>query len=154
MAAENIGELYPTKIPGYIDDADIQAALRVYHYGSYDFDPNETDPLELPAESLAYHLYDIQVQVDALDARAYTSSQAQTNEPVAGDYTPEEIPNGSIWLDTDANFVNGQYGATAIYTTTAPTTNLVDGIIWIKKGSTPLELYVYNSYSLSWDQVI
>ena len=30
MAAESIGNLIPTKIPGYADAADIQAALRLY----------------------------------------------------------------------------------------------------------------------------
>ena len=40
MAAEYIDDtetgtgVYPTKIPGYEDAADIQAALRLYHYGS------------------------------------------------------------------------------------------------------------------------
>ena len=41
MAAESIGVLIPTKIPAFIDDADIQAALRLYHYGDYNFDINE-----------------------------------------------------------------------------------------------------------------
>ena len=47
MAVENIGSLVPTKIPALADDADIQDALRAYHYGSYDFDTAETDPTEL-----------------------------------------------------------------------------------------------------------
>lgn len=64
MAAENIGILIPTKIPGYVDTADIQAALRLYHYGSYDFDPNESDPTELINPSIAYTLYDLQDQID------------------------------------------------------------------------------------------
>ena len=34
MAAENIGTVYPTKIPGLEDPADIQAALKLYHYGT------------------------------------------------------------------------------------------------------------------------
>jgi hypothetical protein len=40
MAAEYIDDtengsgVYPTKIPGYEDAADIQEALRLYHYGS------------------------------------------------------------------------------------------------------------------------
>jgi hypothetical protein len=32
---ESIGTLVPTKIPGLSDPADIQAALRLYHYGDY-----------------------------------------------------------------------------------------------------------------------
>ena len=38
MAVENIGNLVPTKIPALIDDANIQDALKAYHYGSYTFD--------------------------------------------------------------------------------------------------------------------
>jgi uncharacterized protein YaiE (UPF0345 family) len=66
MAAESIGSLVPTKIPGLSDQADIQAALRVYHYGSYTFDTAETDPTELINPSIAYTINDLQDQIDAL----------------------------------------------------------------------------------------
>jgi len=66
MAAESIGSLVPTKIPGLSDQADIQAALRVYHYGSYTFDTAETDPAELVNPSIAYTLNDLQDQIDAV----------------------------------------------------------------------------------------
>jgi hypothetical protein len=67
MAAENIGTLVQTKIPGYADAADIQAALRVYHYGSYTFDINEDDPAELVNPSIAYTINDLQEQIDNVD---------------------------------------------------------------------------------------
>lgn len=66
MAAESIGSLVPTKIPGLADQADIQAALRVYHYGSYTFDTAETDPAELINPSIAYTINDLQDQIDTL----------------------------------------------------------------------------------------
>jgi hypothetical protein len=66
MAAESIGSLVPTKIPGLSDQADIQAALRVYHYGSYTFDTAETDPAELVNPSIAYTLNDLQDQIDSV----------------------------------------------------------------------------------------
>jgi uncharacterized protein YaiE (UPF0345 family) len=66
MAAESIGTLVPTKIPGLSDQADIQAALRVYHYGSYTFDTAETDPTELVNPSIAYTLNDLQDQIDSV----------------------------------------------------------------------------------------
>ena len=66
MAAESIGSLVPTKIPGLSDQADIQAALRVYHYGSYTFDTAETDPAELINPSIAYTINDLQDQIDAI----------------------------------------------------------------------------------------
>jgi hypothetical protein len=67
MATETIGELVPTKIPGYADAADIQAAIRVYHYGTYDFDINETNPSNLVSPSIAYTINDLQNQITALD---------------------------------------------------------------------------------------
>ena len=67
MAAESIGQLVPTKIPGYSDAADIQAALRLYHYGSYSYDPNETNTSNLISPSIAYTINDLQSQIDSLD---------------------------------------------------------------------------------------
>lgn len=64
MATEPIGVLVPTAIPGYADAADIQAALRAYHYGSYSFDPNETNPTNLINPSIAYTINDLQDQID------------------------------------------------------------------------------------------
>lgn len=66
MATEPIGVLVPTAIPGYADAADIQAALRAYHYGSYTFDPNESDPAELINPSIAYTINDLQDQIDEI----------------------------------------------------------------------------------------
>lgn len=64
MAAESIGNLVPTKIPGLSDQADIQAALRLYHYGSYTFDTAETDAAELVNPSVAHTLNSLQSQID------------------------------------------------------------------------------------------
>jgi hypothetical protein len=68
MSVEDIGELVPTKVPGYSDSADIQAALRAYHYGSYDFDINETDPANLINPSVAYTINNLQDQINEVDA--------------------------------------------------------------------------------------
>lgn len=70
MAVESIGALVPTKIPGYADAADIQAALRAYHYGSYTFDINESDPAELINPSIAYTINNLQEQIDNVDLSA------------------------------------------------------------------------------------
>ena len=67
MAVENIGNLVPTKIPALIDDANIQDALKAYHYGSYDFDTAETDATELLNPSIAYTINNLQTQITAID---------------------------------------------------------------------------------------
>ena len=53
MAVENIGNLVPTKIPALSDDANIQDALKAYHYGSYDFNTAETNTANLLNPSIA-----------------------------------------------------------------------------------------------------
>jgi hypothetical protein len=159
MAVENIGNLVPTKIPALIDDANIQDALKAYHYGSYDFDTAETDTAELLNPSIAYTINDLQEQIDdqvALELAARNISSAQNSAPVAANFTAfsATIPNGYIWVDKDAAAPVGYLSATSIYTATQPTTGLANGVIWIKKGSSPLEMYVYNSDTSSFNQVI
>ena len=159
MAVENIGSLVPTKIPALIDDANIQDALKAYHYGSYDFDTAETDPAELLNPSIAYTINDLQDQIDdqtALELAARNISSAQNSAPVAANFTAfsATIPNGYIWVDKDAAAPVGYISATSVYTATQPTTGLANGVIWIKKGSSPLEMYVYNGDTSAFNQVI
>lgn len=159
MAVENIGSLVPTKIPALVDDANIQDALKAYHYGSYDFDTAETDPAELLNPSIAYTINDLQSQIDdqiALELASRNISSAQNSAPVAANFTSfsETIPNGYIWVDKDASAPVGYISATSVYTATQPSTGLANGVIWIKKGSTPLEMYVYNSDTSSFNRVI
>jgi hypothetical protein len=67
MATTSIGVLYSTAIPGYADSADIQAALRAYHYGSYAYDPANTSTASLINPSIAYTLNDLQSQITNID---------------------------------------------------------------------------------------
>lgn len=150
MASEQIGNLYPTQIPGYDDAADIQAALRMYHYGSDSYDINNTssDPADLPAASVAGNFAALDDRVTTLED-TNNSGIVSNTEPVAN------LKDGFIWLDADAaNAGAGPYSATSVYQAFAPTTNLVNGLIWIKKGASPIEMYVYNGDSEDWDQVI
>ena len=67
MAAESIGVLYSTKIPGYSDNADIQAAFKLYHYGSTDYNTANANTASLVNPSIAYTLNDLQGQITGLD---------------------------------------------------------------------------------------
>ena len=159
MAVENIGNLVPTKIPALIDDANIQDALKAYHYGSYDFDTAETNTANLLNPSIAYTINNLQSQITtkaALEISARDSSRASTTAPTAAAFTAfsNTIPDGYVWLDTDSSAGVGYYSATSIYTTTAPSTNLANGLIWIKKGSSPLEMYVYNGDTSVFNRVV
>ena len=159
MAVENIGNLVPTKIPALIDDANIQDALKAYHYGSYDFNTAESNAANLLNPSIAYTITNLQTQITtkaALEVAARDISRATTTAPTAAAFTAfsNTIPDGYVWLDKDSSAGVGYYAATSVYTTTAPSTNLANGLIWIKKGSSPLEMYVYNGDTSTFNQVI
>jgi hypothetical protein len=74
MATESIGSLVPTAIPGYEDAADIQAALRAYHYGSYSYNPANTSPGSLINPSIAYTITDLQSQITAIGSGGISPS--------------------------------------------------------------------------------
>jgi hypothetical protein len=159
MAVENIGNLVPTKIPALVDDANIQDALKAYHYGSYDFDTAETNTANLLNPSIAYTITNLQTQINtkaALEVAARDSSRATTTAPTAAAFTAfsNTIPDGYVWLDKDSSAGVGYYAATSVYTATAPSTNLANGLIWIKKGSSPIEMYVYNGDTSVFDRVV
>jgi hypothetical protein len=136
MAVESIGSLYPTKIPGLADAADIQAALRAYHYGSYSYNTANTSPASLEAGSIAKFLYDIEQDIVALENRPSSGGEVDTSAPAAGDFTPAEIPDGFIWVDEDGSLGGAPIGATAVFTNSAPTTSLTTGTIWVDKDAT------------------
>ena len=159
MAVENIGNLVPTKIPALIDDANIQDALKAYHYGSYDFDTAESNAANLLNPSIAYTITNLQTQITtkaALEVAARDISRATTTAPTAAAFTAfsNTIPDGYVWLDKDSSAGVGYYAATSVYTTTAPSTNLANGLIWIKKGSSPIEMYVYNGDTSAFNRVV
>lgn len=140
MAAENIGALIPTKIPGYADAADIQAALRVYHYGSYSYDTANTSAASLVNPSIAYTLNDLQDQIDSIDTGGIQSSiftgKGQLISSSATD-TPLILSTGSnnqILVANSATATGLQWTSTL----TAPTLTspIVDGSGIIFEGAT------------------
>jgi hypothetical protein len=73
MASESIGALYPTQIPGYADNADIQEAFRLYHYGSSAYSTANANTANLVNPSIAYTLNNLQTQISALDPSGLTT---------------------------------------------------------------------------------
>ena len=147
MASENIGNLYPSKIPGYEDAADIQAALRLYHYGSTTYDINNANTSALLNPSLAYTLNDLQEQIiDNFNSPA-AAAEVQNTEP-------SSPVDGFLWVDTSTSVTGSPISATSVYQNTTPSSGLVDGLLWVKKGTSPLEMYVYDSNTTAFIQVI
>jgi hypothetical protein len=143
MATESIGTLIPTAIPGYTDSADIQAALRAYHYGSYSYDPANTSPGSLVTPSIAKTIYDIQTDITALENRPASGGEVDATQPAPGDFTPPEIPDGFIWVDEDGTVGGQPTSATSVFTNSAPTTSLTTGVIWVDKDATEITANPY-----------
>jgi hypothetical protein len=93
MADVSIGNIYSTKVPGYEDAADIQTALRTYHYGSSSYDETGSNTAALVNPSIAYHLKNIQDSIDALEELG-TGSIVSNTQPVV-------VQEGLLWLDID-----------------------------------------------------
>lgn len=137
MASEDIGSVYNTQVPGYDDPADIQAALKLYHYGTVDAPLTENDII---ADSVAGHLKAIDNRVDVLEVKR-TAGDVATSRPSG-------VPDGYIWVDKQ-NAANGApIYATAVVSTSTPTTNLTDGLIWVNPNNG--KVLVYLSSSASW----
>lgn len=144
MADVSIGNIYSTKVPGYEDAADIQTALRAYHYGSSTYDETNSNTAALVNPSIAYHLKNIQDSIDALEALGTGSVVSNTQ--------PTTVQEGLLWLDIDSTPGNTPVNPTAIYTAIEPSTP-TDGTLWCVKGSSPLLLKIYNSATSEWDTI-
>ncbi len=143
MATESIGALIPTAIPGYADAADIQAALRAYHYGSYAYSPANTSPGNLVTPSMAKTIYDIQQDIVDLENRPSSGGDVANTAPVPGDFTPSGIPNGYIWVDQDGTIGGQPISATSVFTNSVPTSDLSTGVIWVDKDPTEIAANPY-----------
>ena len=114
--AENIGgpsAPYNTQIPSIADDADIQTAFRLYHYGS-----NTSTPSTIPEESIAGHLTNLDnTKIDILptsipasaDLNSYvtTGFYTQTGSPTGANY-PTNLA-GLLTVVNDGAVVFQQY---------------------------------------------
>jgi hypothetical protein len=148
LAVEDIGGLYNTKQPGYDDTADIQAALKAFLYGSYTYDVTNTNPSQIPNPSLAYHLQQLKNRIQAQEDLGIGSDYL-TLAQIAAITSPVD---GYIAMASDSNggAVESLY-ASAFYSNSAPTTDLVDGVLWVDKDSAALDTYVYDSTLLPGD---
>jgi hypothetical protein len=153
MAIENIDGTvagngpFNVSIPGLTADADIQQALRVYHYGSTQ-PPENLDAV--PAKSVAGYLKSISSRVQLVESAGIGSSYSQAE--------PESPPNGFLWVDADSSSpifdeLLETVPSVARYQNSQPNTNLKDGMLWVDKDSTPLKMYVYDLASTTWKEI-
>jgi hypothetical protein len=143
MASENLGNLYGTKMPGYDDAADIQAALKIFLYGTTDSAVvDATDPSLLLDVSMAKHLRSLQVAIDEINARGAGSVYSATE--------PASPQDGYIWVNSSET--TPVYNGNIFYQDTQPTGSVLEGSLWVDKDSSPLIMYVFDAVA-GWREI-
>jgi hypothetical protein len=132
---------YNTIIPSLTDDANIQEALRMYHYGTPDGTIPDDSANPIRSESIASYLNNLQSDINNFGI----GSSYSITEPT----DPED---GFIWMDGSSS-ASVLLGTVAIYQNDAPVGVFVDGNIWVDKDSSPLTMYVYDADTQSWKAI-
>jgi hypothetical protein len=132
---------YNTIIPSLTDDANIQEALRMYHYGTPDGTIPDDSANPIRSESIASYLNNLQSDINDFGI----GSSYSITEPT----DPED---GSIWMDGSSS-ASVLLGTVAIYQNDTPVGVFVDGNIWVDKDSSPLTMYVYDADTQSWKAI-
>lgn len=132
MAAEDIGTIYPTKIPGLEDPADIQAALKLYHYGTTDAITTEGGII---SNSVVGHIKALDTRIDSIESTGIGSGLKNA--------MPTSVPDGYIWVDSTSSPASEIRYAVSQYTTAQPSSPSV-GTLWVDSDSSPLTMYVWS----------
>ena len=138
---------YNTSIPALSDNANIQRALKLYHYGS------ENPPADLTGvnnNSVAGYLKAASNRLDSVEALGTGSTYVNPR--------PSSVPNGYIWVDENSSAPTFNTDGTlplsvARYQTATPTGTIPDGALWVDKDSDPLTMYVYDSALGIWKKI-
>lgn len=153
MTTENINNKsgvsgpYPTLVPKLSTNANIQEALRIYHYGATV--PEGVN--DVSDNSVAGHFKAISGRVSTLEEVGIGSSYSLINE------LPEVVEDGFVWVDKNSSAPTFNTDGTlplsvARYQSTTPTGSIPEGALWVDKGSDPLTMYVYDSI-IGWRQI-
>jgi hypothetical protein len=147
-ATEQTNQLFNTQIPALSEDANIQEALRLYHYGVGTGLPITN--AQIQPNSVAGHLKTLRSDVGVLQSKGPGSTISAA--------LPANAENGFIWVDADSSatvFDTAPESAPSVarYQNEAPTTNLKDGALWVDKDSSPLKMYVYDLALSVWREI-
>lgn len=138
--SESIGVVLPTLVPGLTENANIQEALRLYHYGS------KTSPSNIASllpNSVAGHINSSNQRIQILENLGIGSSFAPTE--------PSNKTNGYFWVKSDSLAPIYHNFFVAYYQESEPLENLSNGLLWIKDSDKSIR--VYDEDDESWKTV-
>jgi microcystin-dependent protein len=162
--AEPIGKIYETAVPSLSDTANIQEALRVYHYGkpsgldvNTQYNPQNETLSILPEKSIAFYLNSFQSQINAVTLSIRPEFYAKKGNIVSADFdgarvlelspdigvtapngllltSDDSTPTGLKWQAPDITLTNVQTIANKIF---ANSTIATGGLKFLESGSLP-----------------
>jgi hypothetical protein len=124
--------VYNTQIPTFEEAADIQAAFKLYHYGSTTVPTQDSEIIE---QSVAGHIKALDTRVDYIEDLGLGADVSST--------MPTSVPNGYIWVDENSSAGNAPAIPGSTYSTTAPS-DPTAGSLWVDSDSSPLTMYVWS----------
>lgn len=104
--SDTIGALSPTEIASLSDNADIQEAFRLYHYGAPsgvsigEYDTTNTNTANLVIPSIAYTLYSLQQQITTISGTLGIQTSAYTAK---GGILTATAPSTVVMLPVGSN---------------------------------------------------
>ena len=141
VAGQTEDDLYNTQIPELSENANIQDALKYFHYGTL---TPPTSASEILSQSIAGHLKTLKGEIDQQAGRGIGSKFQ--------DSAPSVTEDGFIWVDSDSVApVFDTDSLSAVFSPIEPADNLNDGMLWVDSSASPLELYIYDGSS--WEPV-
>ena len=127
---EEIGKDYPTLMPALTDDANIQEAFTMYHYGLTSYTGVEV----IPEDSIEGHFEAVNDRVTLLEGRPVAGGIVSNTEPTQVGTPPQAVPEGYIWVDGDSISSFDSDWPSVIYSPTDPSASLTNqdfGTIWV-----------------------
>ena len=127
---EEIGKDYPTLMPALTDDANIQEAFVMYHYGLTSYTGIET----IPEDSIEGHFGAVNDRVTLLEGRPIAGGIFSDTEPTEVGVPPQPVPEGYIWVDSNDVSDFSSAWPTVINSPTDPSASLTSqdfGAIWV-----------------------
>lgn len=135
-------QLFDTEIPDFVDNANIQEALRMYHYGTSD--GSFVSSNAAISGGIAGYLKEAFSNISSLENQGIGSSYENSE--------PANVVAGHIWVDGSSSGFQS-FVTKSVYQVAQPTEGLFDGMLWIEKGSSPLTMYVYDADTSTWKAI-
>jgi len=148
----NVGFFFNTQIPDLDDDANIQDALKQYHYGGGE--PANESSASIVENSIAGHFQAVAEKFADILEYYRTGGDFVGTEPTgtpSGTNLEEGIPDGYIWVDSSVSGgPSTTYYASVFYSNSEPTEDLSSGVVWVDKDSALKTAYVYDADLVAW----